>query len=199
MDAPKTSVREWVLAAAGLLMIGAAASILIHRREPPPLPPQPVAETNAPSTVALYVQHDGPALRLHWDANAAAIRSAAVGTLTIADGPRESRLSLKPADLSSGVASYWPETSEVTFRLDLDNAPAGTIRVTAAPPAQTRPSPFEVAAKPKPTRAATTAARAVRDEDEPDDEEDAPPPPPKHSRLSRVTGKIPLLRRLHRH
>src|ERR1043166_317303 len=54
---------QWVLGAAGILMGVAAAALTFGHRAPAPVPPQP--RSTAPT--ALYVQHDGGALRLHWD------------------------------------------------------------------------------------------------------------------------------------
>jgi len=89
------------------------------------------------------VQHDGTALRLHWNPDSEAVRQAGRGALLIADGPRQSRLDLTPADLRAGVASYWPESPRVDFKLELDGAPAGEVEAPAlAVRQEPRPSPF---------------------------------------------------------
>jgi hypothetical protein len=174
---------QWVLGAAGILMGVAAASLMFGHRAQTPLPaPHQTAPT------ALYVQHDGGALRLHWDP---AVRANS-RIIWIQDGPRETRLDLNADELRSGVASYWPESREVIFRLQLDGGPAGTIQAPAeAPPA------VKTAEKPRPRRPAAKpvkVASADRVVDGDDDDQ-----PVKRSRFSRVTGKIPLLRRLRKH
>jgi hypothetical protein len=202
------------MAAAGLIMIAIAAAIVLRQRAPSS--PPPIVRIPDESSIALSVQHDGAALRLRWNPEAAAIRAATAGVLSISDGVRQSRLDLNAQDLRSGVASYWPESREVTFRLALNNDAAGTIRASADAPAAERPSPFE----PKASTAAPRASRRA-----PEDAEDDPPsaqppartiarerteavddadrdseePAPKPSRWRRLAGKIPLVRRLHKH
>lgn len=186
MDAPAKhrAWRQWILGAVGLLMGVAAASLAVHHRAPAP---SPQIHSDAPAV--LYVQHDGSALRLHWDPAV----HADSGIIWIQDGARETRLDLNANELRSGVASYWPESHEVTFRLQLDGGPAATIRASAdAPPP---PAPAVVSEKPPRKRsgpkAMRVAAREAADAGE--------VPPSKRSRLSRVAGKIPLVRRLRKH
>src|SRR5690348_16448478 len=125
-----TSKRQWYLAALGLLMIAAAAWIVFGRRAPAPAAATPVR----PSTerVSLYVQHDGPALRLHWNGDSDVVRRASSGVLVISDGARQSRLDLGTAELRGGTASYWPESQQsVNFKLELDGAVAGELQAPA--------------------------------------------------------------------
>ena len=186
MDMPpkKRGWLQWVLGGAGILMGVAAASLIFGHRTPAPLP-----KPHATATPALYVQHDSGALRLHWDPAVHANR----GVIWIQDGARETRLDLNTQELRSGVASYWPESREVTFRLQLDDGPAGTIRASADPPPAATPAAVTEKARPK--RAVTKRVKfGRRDRVEIDDD-----PPVKRSRLSRVAGKIPLLRRLRKH
>jgi hypothetical protein len=191
MDEPskERSSGQWLLAGAGLLLGVAAAYLAFHTRPPAtaPLPP-----SRSTATTALYVQHDGGALRLHWDPGV----RANSGVIRIRDGARESRLDLNAGELRSGVASYWPESKEVTFQMELDGAVVGAIRAPAAPPSPaSRPAP--VAEKPRPKRIAAKPVKLTpRERDDPDDEVDSAP---KRSRWNRVTGKIPLLKRLHKH
>jgi len=174
---------QWVLGVAGILMGIAAASLTFGHRTPA-APPQ--RSSTAP--MALYVQHDGGALRLHWDP-AVHARS---GVIWIQDSAHETRLDLNADELRSGVASYWPESREVTFRLQLDGGPASSIRASAD-----EPPPPPAAAPEKPRRKHSVAKEvklARREAVEADDDA-----PPKRSRLSRVAGKIPLLRRMRKH
>jgi hypothetical protein len=206
-----TSKRDWILAAAGLLMIAAAVRITIGNRAPAPAAAPPVQTQTAP--VALYVQHDGTALRLHWNPDADAVRGASKGALLIGDGPRQSRLDLGPAELRSGVASYWPESQGVVFKLELDGVVAGELQAPALEVrAEPRPSPFDDApeAKPAPRRAAlvdaddddtpkphTVRASETQAADRVDEKDEEPVRKP--SKWHRITGKIPLIRRLQKH
>ena len=187
---------QWVLGGAGLFMLAAAAAMVLHQSAPIGKIQAPAKPRSAQAT-ALYVQHDGPALDLHWNPDAPAVRAARRGVLAIADGGRESKLELNPHELSSGVASYRPQSGEVTFRLELDGDPAGVIRASAAPE-EPRPSPFPPVEKPPAIRTGGQPLKLAPPEPsaEPEVED---PPPPKRSRWSRVAGKIPLLRRLKRH
>jgi TonB family protein len=216
----------------------------------PTLPP-PLAGHAAPTPqhIALRAVREGRALRLEWDRSLAALREAGHGILYITDGAHQSHLDLDPLQLTSGVVSYWPETQDVTFRLEvfspggvtsdslrvvggLAPTPAPSPAVKTARPAaavtrreasasrmevaDTRPSPFALPAPPPPPPAvsaptpvpAAAAAAAPR--------ETAPLPvtkaaplrktadvsvvaePVAESRMGRVVGKIPLIRRLHK-
>jgi hypothetical protein len=195
---------QWVLASLGIVMIGVAVWLTVGRGDPArsaAAPPPP--SHNAPP-VALYVQHDGAALRLHWNADSDAVRHAGSGALLIADGPRQSRLDLTPADLQSGVASYWPESARVDFKLELDGAPAGELEAPAlVVREEPRPSPFAAPPKPKPVHQALEEEPKPYTIHEADRaavvEQDEEEPPKKPSKWQRVTGKIPLLKRLHKH
>ena len=180
---------QWALGGAGLVLgVASAYLILQSQSRPTAAPPQPRSTVST----ALYIQHDGGALRLHWDPGV----RATTGAIRIHDGARESRLDLNAAELRSGVASYWPESSEVTFQMELDGTVVGAIRAPAT--AVSRPHPVQVEEKPRAKKAVARPVKlAARDpEDEPDDVE---PESPKRSRWSKVTGKIPLLRRLGKH
>lgn len=202
--------RQWIMAAAGVLMIAAAARIVVGSRAPATPPSIPAAPPK--DSVSLFVQHDGPTLKLRWNPDSDAIRRASSGALFIEDGAHHSRLDLRPAELASGVASYWPTSPTVTFRLALDGVLAAELQAPALEVRhEERPSPFPSAA---PKRVVSnTAARVVEEPDE-----DMPKPytiraadvprradradadsQPKPSRLRRITGKIPLIRRLAKH
>jgi len=177
----RTPVRQWILAAAGVLMLVAAVAIV--RRERAPAPTTQAAPT---SRTSLYVDREGAAMRLHWNPESYDVRAANRGAIVIHDGKRQSRLELTPAELRAGAASYWPESTEVSFRLELDGGHAGDVRASAQLD-EKRPSPFEVKEAPRrkgyPIRrlqAETVQAVDVKRE----------------SGFSRTLGKIPLLRRL---
>lgn len=179
------------------LILGAATgALLVHRSHPPPQPP--IAPARWDDRIALKVEPHGDGLRVLWNVHAPAVRDASRATLLIHDGGHTSQLDLRPSDLATGVASYWPQTRDVTFRLQLSGASGDSddsVRAFA-PPEPVRPSPFVAEARPRP------APPPV-----------APPPPlpvphpaiaaaaakpQSGSRVHRIFRKIPLLGRLHR-
>ncbi len=196
---PTPQNRPWTqlaLAAVGLMMGAGAAYLTVHQR--PPAAPVAVAPkpAPAPNATALYVQHDGRSLRLHWNPDV----QASSGILWITDGERDTRLDLNAQELHAGVATYWPDSREVNFRLELDGNPAGAIRASAdkPPEPESQPAPVAVAAAPTPRRAAARPVRLARRE--PLEVVPGPPPmSPPPSRWSKMAGKIPLLRRLRKH
>jgi len=161
-------------------MIAAAGWMVLRERAP-----VPTTEAAPSGRTALYVQREGAAMWLHWNPESPDVRAAHRGTILINDGKRESRLELTPRDLRAGVASYWPESKDVSFHLELDGGQAGYVR--AAAPPQDRPSPFEVK---EPTRRKAHAVKRVEPVVEQAREEK------RESGFSRAVGKIPLLRRL---
>jgi hypothetical protein len=206
-----SSKRQWILAAVGILMIAAAVRIAIGSRTPAESAAPPVRSDAPP--LALYVQHDGPALRLHWNPDADAVRRAASGALLITDGQRQSRLDLAPAELTAGLASYWPESRAVDFRLELDGVVAGQLQAPVLAVREEEPdsSPAAISVhEPLAKRAAPTAHAAAPDDDVPKphteragatheadrEADDAPEPAHKPSRWHRLTRKIPLVRRV---
>ena len=98
----------------------------------------PAAAAGAAPHVALEVQRNAQLIRLLWDRNAPMIRAADHATLYIEDGTHQSRLDLDRRELDSGLVSYWPETRDVEFRLDVfapNQSSEDTIRVVGGPPA----------------------------------------------------------------
>jgi hypothetical protein len=193
--------RQQALAAAGLVMIAGAAAVVLRDREPA-VTAQAAVGPVAPG-VQLRTQADGTALRVQWNPDAPEIRAARRGVLVISDGIRESRMELEPRDLRAATVKYWPDTSDVRFRLDLEGgaaaspkAPAPKGPLVAANEQERRPSPFEKAEPPRkrhvpikrieppqgPSQAAYEAEKSKRP-----------------SGISRAVGKIPLLRRLRKH
>jgi len=170
--------------------VAAGVIVLRGRSAPPPTP----ARRSVAANPLIFVQHDGRALRLHWNRDAADVRGAKTGALVILDGARESRIELQPADLRAGLASYWPESRDVTFRLELDGAPAGSMRASAGSATEERrPPAFQAPVKARRRAAAVQRVQAVA---APVSAEDEPKRP---SGVGRALGKIPLLRRLRKH
>lgn len=138
-----------VIAALGLGMIGGGAWVLWDQRHeqaeaaavaPRPAPPASTGD------IRLLLKHDGGALRLRWSPDAAGIRDASHGTLTITDGDHQSTLQLDGRELRAGLASYWPDGKPVAFRLETDAGASGQIDAPATtPPAPMPPRKPEVA------------------------------------------------------
>ena len=183
--------------AVGVLAAIAGTTMLARFRHSPPPPP---AIPAAPDWVPLSIQRQGRGLQLSWDRNSPAVRQATRATLYIDDGKHNSHLDLEPRELNVGAVSYWPETQEVRFRLDVVSAAgttSGAIRVLggelapepvstpvpAATPKKTVPieNPVRVAnARP---RSASGLARSVAAREEVPAQKPspfrAPEPPPK--------------------
>ncbi len=206
----RTPVRQWVLAIAGILMIAAAIAIVMRNRAQL-RPAAAAAAVPTPSRgAALSIQHDGPALRLRWDPRAPDVLAAGRGVLVITDGGRESRMELNPRELAAGLASYWPDSRNVAFRLEVDKSAPAAVQssllteerpsldrspaaaVQASPVAEKRPSPF---VSPKSPRRRPVPVRRIEPEPDPGPVE-FEKPVKRPSRIGRAFGKIPLLRRL---
>jgi hypothetical protein len=172
---------QWTLGAVGALLLALALTLVLRGRAPAPTPAVQAASSGPTS---LHIQHDGPALKLHWNPNSPDVRRAQRGAIVIQDGKRESRLELNGGELRAGVASYWPESREVGFRLELDGAQAGSVRTTAQGE-EPRPSPF---AKTEAPRKRGVPIKRVQATAAPVYEAERRGPP--------VIRKIPLLRRL---
>jgi hypothetical protein len=164
----------------------AVAAVIVVRGGAPAPAPAPAVRAVASARTSLQIRHDGAALRLQWNPDSADVRAARRGAVVIQDGGRESRLELDGGELRAGMASYWPESREVAFRLELDGAQAGAVRTTAQGE-ERRPSPFASAETPRKRgvpikRVKATPAPVYRVE-----EPKRGPP---------VIRRIPLLRRL---
>jgi len=141
----------------------------------------------------MNVVREGRALRLNWDRDAAVVRDATHAVLHISDGKHQSEMNLDQQSLQSGTASYWPESREVGFRLELFSAGGTASGEIQAPGAlaeeQEKPSPFAEPHRPAKRRARMVEFRSPAVAE--------PQKPPRHpSRWARTVGKIPLLRRL---
>ncbi len=155
VTAPSSRVRRsrevprWLVAGTALVAgLALAALLQLHspnasriRTASPPEPPV--------APVSLSVERDGRALHLFWNRDSHAVRNATRATLSIQDGSHNSRLDLEPKELRVGTVSYWPETQDVQFRLDVfspDGDSAGAIRVLGGGGAPSSPALIEAAA-----------------------------------------------------
>lgn len=202
-------VPDWAVPAAlcGVLALGAAD--LFMMRHHPVTPHSRVAAEG----VGLFADTDGEVLRVQWNRQSRPILNAERAILHIEDGSAQSQLDLTGRQLDRSMVRYWPESDQVTFRLEVyrGNQIHSESTSLAQPVVQdrrkrrnvakavvenTRPSPFErvepeivitqvrsAAMEPAPAVAAPRVGEA-------DDR-----PSGFHSFLS----KIPLLRRLQKH
>ncbi len=102
------------------------------------------ADLRQPKYLHLTVEQAGAALRIVWDRNSPAIRSATRGVLHIDDGTYHGDQSLAPSQLNAGSFLYEPKSAERRFRLDLysvePNA-TGTVEIITHVPAPLPPAP----------------------------------------------------------
>ncbi len=106
--------RRWMMPVGSAMLGMLAAATLFHFRTQPERPQVVVA-----ARPFLSVEREGTALRLRWERTSPTVRSASHGTLYITDGSHQSRMDLSPHALDLGSLSYWPESGDVTFRLEL--------------------------------------------------------------------------------
>jgi hypothetical protein len=179
--------RVWAARAAALLLGGVIGALAWRYLQPagprvraamPARPAVTGASTRDPGHVSLDVTRDGRTLRLHWDQQAAAIRNADHALLYIVDGNHQTNLNLSANELSNGSLSYWADTPDVTFRLEVfgpgiktdDTIRAVSGTADLQPPAA--PAAPPAAVKPKPSWRSAERTR------EPDDADDATPNEP---------------------
>jgi proteasome lid subunit RPN8/RPN11 len=108
-----------------------------------------LARDPAPSASLLAFDLDGQ-LQIRWDRGSEPVRSAAGGTLEIADGAARTAVALDGRRLKSGTFSYARQTARVDVRLALDRPDGGkfeefTCFLGQAP--ASKPSPEEAAAE----------------------------------------------------
>ena len=119
-------MRRGILATA-ILISAAGAAFWFYARQGV----HGIATSATPANLPLEVERDGHIVRLFWDIQSEPIRKAPRATLFIQDGAYHGRMDLEPRELSVGSLSYWPQTPEVLFRLEIssgDRLAAGEIR-----------------------------------------------------------------------
>jgi hypothetical protein len=148
----KAPLERWPLWVA----IGVGAVLLISI----PLGRRPAEQV---PSLALNVANTGANLRLSWDHQAS--RRAGHAILWIQDGQDEHRFDLDAKQLGEGSVSYWPNSSDVNFRMEWMSS-AGkvteSVRAIGGPALvhAASPSPIPVALPPQPApRAELTETR----------------------------------------
>jgi hypothetical protein len=205
-------IPRWALPAAlcGVLAI-AGADVILMRHHPLAARPQPI-----PEQIGLHADAEGAGVRVDWDRASRPVRNADHAVLYIEDGASQSHVDLTGRQLDGSSVLYSPESESVIFRLEVYRGtqsstesaafalPQGPTRRKQHGPAraivqQVRPSPFEpvqpvievTQVRPPPIIAAPEAVAA--------NQPVAAVEPPRESRLERMIGKIPLLRRWRKH
>ncbi len=149
--------RRWLPVGAAVLLGILAGAVVVHYRRPSiPIPSTQPARRPPAAHIDLAVRRDGTGLVVSWDRNSPLVRTASHANLHITDGKYLSNLELSNTQLSSGVLSYWPQSPDVDFRLEVVT-PKATVaesaRVLGGEP-DVKPSPFaeaKSAAAPLPT------------------------------------------------
>jgi hypothetical protein len=202
-------IPRWLLPAAlwGVVAI-TSADVVLLRHHPVKKAPRVNVEP-----IGLHVAAEGPSVRIQWNRNSAPVRNADRATLFITDGASREAVNLSGTQLDRSTVRYWPESEQVTFRLevhkgDRNNSDSASIglpqegrrrsrqpRTERVVVEQARPSPFE---RVTPEIEVTQARRA------PVITVSAPEPavaaaPQEDGRFERVLSKIPLLRRFGKH
>jgi hypothetical protein len=187
------------IAIAGALVLVLGEAVWLHTLRKPIVPvAQPIT-----SGLALKVQREGRSLRLSWDQNSESVRHASHAILHIADGTHNTHLDLNIGEIHAGRLVYWPETDNVTFRMEADASGernAQTVQAPSSPiqtvkhneePAERKPSPFALA---RADKVQPVSVQVVPDRTP--DPGVQPATPPAGSFFGRLFHKIPGLRRL---
>jgi hypothetical protein len=153
----------WLVRSAALL-VGVALGAGIWHAMVARTPRAAVTKTTPypQNDVPLQIVRNGNSLRLTWDPDAPAIRSATGGALTIDDGGHRTELDLNPLELSSGEFQYWPVSANAGFRLTVLGTEVASRPVMPAvpePEADVKPEP---AGPPLPVDTAPRQVRTAR-------------------------------------
>jgi hypothetical protein len=110
----------------------------------------PLTRVGSPQSIALTLTGDGDVLYLSWDGSAPGIRPGRCGVLWIADGGTQRRVILDVSQLRAGKMFYWPQTNDVSVRLNISDANIGLGKtvsnrdaVHVAPPAERSVVPLQ--------------------------------------------------------
>jgi len=157
-----------ITAVALIVAAGEGAAIVHYLHKPAVMASAPVpvfVPAPQPSQhVRLDVERHGQSLRLRWDGNAAAVGDATHAILHIGDGIHQSQLDLDSTLLHSGLLSYWPETRNVDFRLELFT-PSQIINESIRAVNGTPTEPVADAVATQPRRHAPSEGQAERSEE----------------------------------
>lgn len=185
------------IVAAGALALVLAEAFWLRTPHEPLVPLSKAAGTG----LQLQVERKGRSLDLLWDRNLESVQQSNHAILQINDGIHHSKLDLNSAELSAGRLVYWPETDNVTFRLEVD-APSGKTAAaiqSPAAPVQTADHSEPPGRKPSPFAARHRLQKvAVQPASDPDLTPQPTAPQtarPARSFLGRLARRIPVVRR----
>ncbi|MEO8594767.1 MAG: hypothetical protein ABI759_15725 [Candidatus Solibacter sp.] len=202
-----TSLRipEWAIGTAlcAVVALGATDLYMLRRHRVVPHA-RPV-----PDTIGLHATPEGEGLRVEWNRRGRIISNADHAVLSISDSTNPRPVELSGEQLDRASVLYYPQSDQVSFRLEVFRGGLSTSETIAqqtsharrtrqagrATIEKLRPSPFEhvqpeiVVTQYRP--APVVPARAV--------EPEAAAANPQPSSFERVLSKIPLLGRLSRH
>ena len=205
-------IPRWAIPAAlgGVLAIAGADAVLLLRRHPVSVRPRAT-----PEAIGLRADAEGEGLRVQWDRRSRPVLDADHATLYIADGTLQSHLDLTGRQLDSSSVMYWPESDRVGFRLEVYRGSQSTSESAVFAPVQARnrrrragparaiveqarPSPFD-RKEPAITEAQSRPVPVIAPLEPLAAPESPAVEPPQRSRLDRMIGRIPLLRRFRKH
>ena len=173
LDPPpqRSQRRRWVIfsVVSVLLMAACAVGGAYYQLTARPLS---TSSGTANSLLSLNVERSGGQFRLTWDRHASAIKAAQKAELTISDGSQNLLVPLSSTELRSGVFSYTPNSSEVTFRLELSDLAEGRAISESIRSGASRPSAFGSVLQTQPPTAAASETAQPREKASP-----APPAP----------------------
>ena len=110
---------------------------------------RPVAGAEDSSTLTLRVEPSGTDLLLTWNKNAAAIRNATKGVLSITDGGRHEDYPMSVSELLTGSIIYSPGSPDVSFQMEVtgrDETKTTAESVRSLRPVRPSPMPGTAAA-----------------------------------------------------
>jgi len=119
LRAPVQTTLKW---SSITITLAAVVFILLFSTRTPLTAPTRVGSSQS---VALTLTGEGDRLRLSWDGSAPTIRPGRRGMLWIADGSTWRRVILDVSQLRAGTVIYWPQTNDVSVRLDISDVNMG--------------------------------------------------------------------------
>ncbi|MBS1856191.1 MAG: TonB family protein [Acidobacteria bacterium] len=103
----------------------------------------PAAAQSDSSPLQLRVERTNGALLLTWNRDSDAVRSATKAVLTINDGPQHENVDMDLAQLRNGSIVYSPQTSDISFQMEVTGKDAAKTTSESVRVLRTRPSPLE--------------------------------------------------------
>jgi TonB-like protein len=104
------------------VVLAALASVRLLRDRLPQTPAPASAVSSLPSSVGLRAERQGSDLRLTWNREAAVVRAATSGLLSIRDGQFTRQIPLDPTQLRGGSILYAPTSDQLQLQLSVLDA-----------------------------------------------------------------------------